>query len=89
MNLEAPESWSSVAADESYGEVESVKAVSDLIAPLTGEILEVNAALADAPETINEDPYGDGWLIKIRLGDPAEVAGLLDVDAYRKLLEEQ
>ncbi len=66
-----------------------MKAVSDLIAPLSGEILEVNAALADAPETINEDPYGDGWLIKIRLGDPAEVASLLDVDAYRKLLEEQ
>jgi glycine cleavage system H protein len=89
VHLEAPESGSSVAAGESYGEVESVKAVSDLIAPLTGEILEVNAALADAPETINEDPYGDGWLIKIRLGDPAEVASLLDVEAYRKLLEEQ
>ena len=89
VHLEAPESGSSVAAGDSYGEVESVKAVSDLIAPLTGEILEVNAALADAPETINEDPYGDGWLIKIRLGDPAEVASLLDVDAYRKLLEEQ
>ena len=89
VHLEAPETGSSVAAGESYGEVESVKAVSDLIAPLTGEILEVNAALADTPETINEDPYGDGWLIKIRLADPAEVAGLLDVDAYRKLLEEQ
>ena len=89
VHLEAPEAGSSVAAGESYGEVESVKAVSDLIAPLSGEILEVNAALADAPETINEDPYGGGWLIKIRLGDPAEVASLLDVDTYRKLLEEQ
>ena len=89
VHLEAPEAGSSVAAGESYGEVESVKAVSDLIAPLSGEILEVNAALADAPETINEDPYGDGWLIKIRLGDSAEVASLLDVDTYRKLLEEQ
>jgi glycine cleavage system H protein len=89
VHLEAPEPGSSVAAGESYGEVESVKAVSDLIAPLSGEILEVNPALADAPETINEDPYGDGWLIKINLGDPSEVAGLLDVGAYRKLLEEQ
>ena len=89
VHLEAPEAGSSVAAGESYGEVESVKAVSDLIAPLSGEILEVNAALADAPETINEDPYGDGWLIKIQLGDRDEVASLLDVDTYRKLLEEQ
>jgi glycine cleavage system H protein len=89
VHLEAPEAGSSVAAGESYGEVESVKAVSDLIAPLTGEILEVNGDLADAPETINEDPYGAGWLIKIRLTDPAEVAGLLDVATYRKLLDEQ
>ena len=66
-----------------------MKAVSDLIAPLSGEILEVNAALADAPETINEDPYGEGWLIKIRLADPPRWTRLLDVDAYRKLLEEQ
>jgi len=78
-----------VAKDESYGEVESVKAVSDLIAPLSGEVAEVNQALLDAPETINEDPYGGGWLIRIRLSEPAEVAGLMDVDAYRKLLEEQ
>jgi glycine cleavage system H protein len=89
VHLESPEAGSSVAAGESYGEVESVKAVSDLIAPLTGEILEVNGALADAPETINEDPYGAGWLIKISLADPAEVEGLLEPDAYRKLLEEQ
>ena len=89
VHLEAPEAGGSVAAGESYGEVESVKAVSDLIAPLTGEILEVNGALADAPETINEDPYGAGWLIKISLADPAEVEGLLEPDAYRKLLEEQ
>jgi glycine cleavage system H protein len=89
VHLEAPAEGDSVAAGESYGEVESVKAVSDLIAPLTGEIVEVNGALADAPETINEDPYGEGWLIKIRLSDPAEVDGLMDVDAYRRLLEEQ
>ena len=78
-----------MAAGESYGEVESVKAVSDLIAPLSGEIVEVNPALADAPETINEDPYGEGWLIRVRLTEPGEVDGLLDADAYRKLLEEQ
>jgi glycine cleavage system H protein len=89
VHLEAPSAGESVAAGESYGEVESVKAVSDLIAPLTGEILEVNETLADAPETINEDPYGAGWLIKIRLADPAEVDGLLDADAYRRVLEEQ
>jgi glycine cleavage system H protein len=89
VHFEAPESGGSVAAGESYGEVESVKAVSDLIAPLSGEIVEVNAALGDAPETINEDPYGAGWLIKVRLSDPAEVGGLLDVDGYRKLLDEQ
>jgi glycine cleavage system H protein len=89
VHFEAPESGGAVAAGESYGEVESVKAVSDLIAPLSGEIVEVNAALGDAPETINEDPYGAGWLIKVRLSDPAEVGSLLDVDAYRKLLDEQ
>ena len=89
VHFEPPEAGGTVATGESYGEVESVKAVSDLIAPLSGEILEVNPALGDAPETINEDPYGDGWLIRIRIGDPAEVDGLLDADAYRKLLEEQ
>ncbi len=89
VHLEAPQQGDSVAAGESYGEVESVKAVSDLISPLTGEIVEVNAALADSPETINEDPYGAGWLIRIRLADEGEVAGLLDVGAYRKLLDEQ
>ena len=89
VHFEPPEAGGTVATGESYGEVESVKAVSDLIAPLSGEILEVNPALGDAPETINEDPYGDGWLIRIRIADPAEVDGLLDADAYRKLLEEQ
>jgi glycine cleavage system H protein len=89
VHYEPPEVGSSVAKDESYGEVESVKAVSDLIAPLSGEVIEVNEALDDAPETINEDPYGAGWLIKIRLTDPGEVDGLLDVGAYRQLLEEQ
>jgi glycine cleavage system H protein len=88
VHYEPPEEGSSVAKNESYGEVESVKAVSDLIAPLSGEVVDVNRALVDAPEAINEDPYGDGWLIKIRLTDPAEVDSLMDVDAYRQLLEE-
>ncbi|MBA2615207.1 MAG: glycine cleavage system protein GcvH [Actinobacteria bacterium] len=89
VHFEPPEQGSSVAKDESYGEVESVKAVSDLIAPLSGEVAEVNQTLLDAPETINEEPYGEGWLIRIRLSEPSEVDGLMDVDAYRKLLEEQ
>ena len=74
------------AKDESYAEVESVKAVSDVIAPLSGEIIEVNEALADAPEKINEDPYELGWLVKVRLSDPSEVGQLLDAGAYEALL---
>jgi glycine cleavage system H protein len=89
VHFEPPEQGGTLAKDESYGEVESVKAVSDLIAPLSGEIVEVNATLLDAPETINEDPYGAGWLVRVRLSDPSEVDGLMDVDAYRALLEEQ
>ena len=75
-----------MSKDQTYAEVESVKAVSDVFAPLSGEIVEVNEALADSPEKINEDPYGDGWMVKVRLSDPAEVDALLDVDAYRDLL---
>ena len=89
VHYEPPEAGSTVAKDESYGEVESVKAVSDLIAPLSGEVVEINGELVDAPETINEDPYGRGWLVRIRLSDPGEVDDLLDVQAYRQLLEEQ
>ena len=89
VHYEPPEGGSTVAKDESYGEIESVKAVSDLIAPLSGEVVEVNEALVEEPEKINEDPYGEGWLIKIRLGDASEVDDLLDVAAYRQLLEEQ
>ncbi len=89
VHFEPPEAATTVAKDESYGEVESVKAVSDLVAPLSGEVTAVNEALLDAPETINEDPYGEGWLIKIRLSDPSEVDELMDVDAYKQLLEEQ
>ena len=89
VHYEPPDEGSEVTRDSSYGEVESVKAVSDLIAPLSGEVLEVNQAVVDAPETVNEDPYGEGWLIKIRLGDPGEADGLLDAAAYRALLEDQ
>jgi len=73
--------------DSSYAEVESVKAVSDVIAPLSGEVVEVNDALADAPEKINEEPYGDGWLVKVKLTQASEAGALLDAAEYRKLLE--
>ena len=86
--FEAPQPGATVAKDSSYGEVESVKAVSDVIAPLSGEILEVNQAVVDAPETVNDDPYGEGWLLRIRLSDPSEVQALLDVDAYKQLLQD-
>ena len=89
VHFEAPSAGGSTAKDSSYGEVESVKAVSDVIAPLSGEIVEVNQKVVDAPETVNEDPYGEGWLVRIRLADPAEVDALLDVDAYRQHLAEQ
>ncbi len=89
VHFEAPTQGSQVAKDSSYGEVESVKAVSDVIAPLSGEVLEVNQHALDAPETINEDPYGEGWLIRIRLADPSEVDSLLDVAAYKQVLADQ
>ncbi|HKH30154.1 MAG TPA: glycine cleavage system protein GcvH [Gaiellaceae bacterium] len=89
VHVEAPEEGATVTKDESYGEVESVKAVSDVIAPLSGEIVAVNAKVVDEPERVNEDPYGEGWLIRIRLSDPSEVDALLDVDAYRAFLAEQ
>ena len=81
-----PAVGSTVAKDAAYAEVESVKAVSDVFAPLSGEILEVNEALASAPEKINSDPYGEGWMVKVKLSDPSEVDQLLDVTAYRDLL---
>jgi glycine cleavage system H protein len=83
VHFEAPEVGSTVTKDSSYGEVESVKAVSDIVAPLSGEVLEVNAKVVDAPETVNDDPYDEGWLIRIRMSDPSEVDSLLDADAYR------
>ena len=88
MHYEPPDVGSTVSKDTSYGEVESVKAVSDLISPLSGEVLEVNRTVVDAPETVNDDPYGDGWLIRIRLSSAEERDQLLDVAAYRKVLED-
>jgi glycine cleavage system H protein len=88
VHYEAPDVGSTVSKDSSYGEVESVKAVSDLISPLSGEVLEVNAKVVDAPETVNDDPYGDGWLIRIRMSSPDELEQLLDVAAYKKVLDE-
>jgi glycine cleavage system H protein len=84
--FDPPEVGSSVTAGESYAEVESVKAVSDVFAPLSGEVTEVNAGLSDAPELINDDPYGQGWLVRVKLSDPGQVDELLDVGAYRQLL---
>jgi glycine cleavage system H protein len=89
VHYEPPDEGSTIAKDESYGEVESVKAVSDLVSPLSGEVLEVNAKVVDEPETVNEDPYGDGWLVRIRLSDPSEVDSLLDAAAYRRHVESQ
>ena len=84
--FEPPEVGASVSKDETYTEVESVKAVSDVYAPLSGEVVEVNPALEDNPEQINEDPYGGGWLVKVKLSDPAEADELMDAAAYRELL---
>jgi glycine cleavage system H protein len=89
VHFEAPEAGAEAKQNESYGEVESVKAVSDVISPLSGEIVEVNQKVVDAPETVNDDPYGEGWLIRIRLADPSEADALLDAEAYRSFLAEQ
>jgi glycine cleavage system H protein len=80
--FDPPAVGTAIRKDESYAEVESVKAVSDVIAPLSGEIVEVNEALGDAPETINADPYGTGWLVRIRMSDPSEAEGLMDAADY-------
>ena len=89
VHFEPPEVGATVTKDQPYGEVESVKAVSDVIAPLSGEVLEVNERVVDAPETVNEDPYGNGWLLRIRVASSGEVDSLLDADAYRQLLADQ
>jgi glycine cleavage system H protein len=86
--FDPPEVGRTVNGGSSYAEVESVKAVSDVVAPLSGEVIAVNEALSDKPEAINEEPYGDGWLVRVRLSDPSEVDGLLDVAAYRELLSQ-
>ena len=85
--FEPPEVGSDVSKDQPYAEVESVKAVSDVFAPLTGEVIEVNESLTDAPEAINEDPYGGGWMVKVRLSDSAEAEQLLSAEKYRELLD--
>jgi glycine cleavage system H protein len=86
--FEPPDVGTEVARDKPYAEVESVKAVSDVYAPLSGEITEINEAVSESPETINDDPYGEGWMVKVKLSDPSEAEQLLDAAAYRKLLEE-
>ena len=80
--FDPPAVGATVSKDEPYAEVESVKAVSDVVAPLSGEVVEVNAALGGSPESINEDPYGEGWMVKVRLSDPGEADDLLDASAY-------
>lgn len=82
--VELPEVGSTVNAGEEAGVVESVKAASDIFSPVTGEVIAINEALEDAPETINESPYGDGWFFKVKMADPAELDGLLDADGYRE-----
>ena len=89
VHYEPPEEGATISKDQGYGEIESVKAVSDLIAPLSGEVLEVNAQVVDAPETVNEDAYGEGWLVRIALTDTAEVDQLLGAEAYQNLVAEQ
>jgi glycine cleavage system H protein len=84
--FDPPKVGATVKKDEAYTEIESVKAVSDVIAPMSGEVLAVNDALADSPETINDDPYGEGWLVRVRLSDPGEVDALLDASAYEATL---
>jgi glycine cleavage system H protein len=85
--FDPPEVGAQVSKDQAYTEVESVKAVSDVIAPLSGEVTEVNNGLGDKPETINDDPYGEGWLVKVKLSDPSEVDSLMDSTEYQATLE--
>ena len=85
--VQLPEPGASVGESESFAEVESTKSVSDVYAPLAGTVVEVNAELGDAPQRLNEDPYGEGWICVIRPSDPAALGGLLDAEAYRKLIE--
>lgn len=84
--FDPPQVGTQVSKDQSYTEIESVKAVSDVIAPLSGEVIAVNEALSDRPETINEDPYGEGWLVRVKLSDPSEVQSLMDASSYEASL---
>jgi glycine cleavage system H protein len=88
VHYEPPNEGDTITRDSAYGEVESVKAVSDVIAPLSGEVIEVNQKVVDEPETVNADPYGDGWLVRIRLADPSEADNLLDAEAYKQVVAE-
>jgi glycine cleavage system H protein len=85
--FDPPQVGAQVTKDDSYTEVESVKAVSDVIAPLSGEVVEVNDALSQTPEQINEDPYGEGWLVKVKLSDPSQTDSLMDAAAYQAGLD--
>jgi glycine cleavage system H protein len=85
--FDAPEPGTTVTKGESYAEIESVKAVSDVIAPLSGEIVEINASISETPETVNEDPYGEGWLVKVRLSDPSEAESLMSATDYQASLQ--
>lgn len=87
--FEPPEIGAELTKDEAYAEVESVKAVSDVFAPLSGEVVEVNEKAGDSPELINEDPYGEGWMVKVKLTDTAEVDSLMDLAAYKQLLADE
>ena len=87
--FEPPAVGDRIAADSPYGELESVKAVSDVIAPLSGEVTAVNDAVVETPDLVNSDPYGEGWLARVRLDDPDDANGLLDPGAYRALLEDE
>ncbi|MGE0821875.1 MAG: glycine cleavage system protein GcvH [Candidatus Binatia bacterium] len=86
--VELPEVGTQVAKDEAFGVVESVKAVSDIYAPVSGTVTAVNADLTDSPETVNEDPYGDAWMIRVEMSDPEELDDLMDVAAYQQFVEE-
>ena len=87
--VEMPAAGTKLTAGKTFGTVESVKAVSEIYSPATGEVVEANAALQAKPETINSDPHGDGWLVKIKLANPAEVSGLMDAAAYEAYIEEK
>ena len=87
--VELPEVGAEVVAGKSFGVVESVKAVSDIYAPVSGEVVEINEELPDTPELINTSPYEDGWMIKVRINDPADLADLMDADAYQTFVEEE